>query len=85
MLRWKNKAPAINPKPSKAPKPIVSGINKRMEAISSFTPTKIRPQGSMPRLEKIKTDSGAAVNLKYRVCSMINADKSLKTSIGYFI
>jgi len=60
-------APAIKPTPNRAPRGVVRGINNRMEATSSRQPVPILPTGSMPNVEKMYTDSGAAVNLKYNV------------------
>lgn len=66
-------APAINPKAIAEPNQINAGTKRRMDATNSITPTAMRPHGSMPTVEKIKTDSSEPVNLKYKVCSIINA------------
>jgi hypothetical protein len=55
----------------------VRGIKIRIEAISSPTPEPIRPYGSMPKLEKIYTLSGAALNLKKSVCTKITTAVNL--------
>ena len=60
-------APVITPKPIKAPNQVVLGNNNNKEAINSTTPDAILPWGSILSFEKIKTDSGAAVNLKNNV------------------
>ena len=44
-----------------------------MAVINSKIPTSIRPHGSSPSVENIYTDSGAAENLKNRVCNKIIA------------
>lgn len=53
----------MSPSPSKAPIELDPGTNKRIAAINSKTPVPILPQGSIPSFVKIKTDSGAPVNL----------------------
>lgn len=53
----------------------VEGNKSKPAAISSATPEPILPYGSIPRVEKINTDSGLAVNLKYRVCKNMRAVK----------
>ncbi len=60
-------APNIVPNPSNAPSKVVLGIKIKNEAISSTIPEPIRPKGSIPKVEKIYTDSSAPVNLKYNV------------------
>ena len=80
-VRWKKIAPLINPRPVNAPGKVVRGIKIRMAAISSATPVPILPQGSMPSALKSCTDSGCAVNLKYKVCSKIKAAINRKTQV----
>lgn len=58
---------------NKAPKTVVRGMRINADASSSSMPVPIRPQGSIPKVENMKTDSGAAVNLKNRVCSIMIA------------
>ena len=74
-------APAIRPKPSKAPKPVVRGINIKMDATSSRLPMPILPQGSIPKIVNRCTDCGAAENLKYNVCNIINAARTLNNQV----
>lgn len=80
-VRWKKIAPLIRPRPNKAPNKEVRGIQIKIEAINSATPVPIRPQGSMPNMVNNSTDSGFAVNLKYKVCSMITAASILNSQV----
>lgn len=70
-------APAMIPKASNAPKSDVLFHNRIMPANNSITPVPILPQGSKPKFENIWTLTGAAVNLKYKVCNKINAARIL--------
>ena len=81
LVRWKKMAPDIKPNPMMAPINVVRGININMEANNSPTPVPILPHGSMPSFVNNSTDSGCAVNLKYRVCSRINAATSLNAHV----
>ena len=74
-------APDITPSPSKAPIQVVFGNKMSAEAINSTTPDPILPQGSMPTVEKIYTDSSDAVNLKNSVPSMMMAAIKRSTHI----
>ena len=80
-VRWKKIAPAIKPNPINAPNNVVLGIKISIDAISSATPVPILPQGSIPSMVNNSTDSGLAVNLKYRVCSRITAASNLNTQV----
>jgi hypothetical protein len=82
LVRWKYKAPAIRPIPSKAPRPVVRGYRMSTEATSSKTPVPYRPQGSIPSCVNKATDCGCAENLKYRVCSMIAAATTRKIQLN---
>lgn len=69
-----NIAPAIMPNARIAPYNDVRGMKSKTPAINSMIPVPILPHGSIPKIEKIWTLTGAAVNLKYNVCkSMIAA------------
>jgi len=65
-----------------APNNVVRGIINKMAAINSAIPVPIRPQGSIPNVVNNSTDSGRAVNLKYKVCNSITAAKILKNHIN---
>jgi hypothetical protein len=70
-----------------APKAVVAGIRINIEATSSAIPVPILPQGSTPNVENIYTDSSAPVNLKNRVCNIINAGmmRRIHSHFGVFI
>ncbi len=80
-VRWKKIAPAIKPNPIKAPNSVVRGIKISIDATSSATPVPILPHGSMPSIVNNSTDSGFAVNLKYKVCSRMTAATIFKSQI----
>jgi hypothetical protein len=52
---------------------LLFGIRISIEAINSIMPDPILPTGSISNLENSVTLSGAAVNLKNKVCSIMNA------------
>lgn len=79
-VRWENMAPSIVPMPKSAPIQVVLGMRIRMATSNSTTPKPILPHGSRPSCSKIKTDSGAAENLKKRVCNKMTAGIILKTA-----
>lgn len=60
-------APAIKPNANPAPNQAVTVTKSKPDAISSITPVPIRPQGSIPTVVNMYTDSGDAENLKYKV------------------
>src|SRR6516162_8723667 len=73
IVKWLRIAPAMTPKANSEPSQLNRGERSNSAAISSTTPEPIRPQGSAPTFEKMYTDSGAAVNLKNKVCSKMIA------------
>lgn len=74
MVRWKYNAPAISPHPNSAPSRChFPQKMRRRQAMSSRIPIHNLPVGSIQSLVNNATDSGCAVNLKKRVCPMINA------------
>ncbi len=62
-----------------APSHVKRGTSISMAATSSAIPEAILPQGSIPTVVKIYTDSGEAVNLKNSVWSKITAGRSRST------
>jgi hypothetical protein len=66
------------PMPNKAPGQVVLGTRIWMAMINSTIPKPILPHGSGPSCSKIYTDSGAAENLKKRVCNKITVGTILK-------
>ncbi len=69
------------PVANRAPRTVVAGNRINTEAISSIIPVPILPQGSIWSVVKIYTDSGAALNLKNRDCSIMRA-ASMRRSQG---
>jgi hypothetical protein len=61
------------PVPNSAPMKTVDGTSNKMPVINSIIPVTIRPQDSAPSLVNKATDSGCAVNLKYKVWKRITA------------
>jgi len=57
---------------------VVLGMRIRKATSNSTNPKPILPHGSNPSFSKIKTDSGAAENLKKRVCNKMMAGIILK-------
>jgi len=78
-------APLIIPTDKSAPKNTVLGTNNKIPVASSATPVAILPKGSTPSLEKIYTLSGAAVNLKNKVCNKMHATTMRKINFKVFI
>src|SRR5712691_4482707 len=80
-VRWLKMAPAITPMARSDPRHVNRGVRIRIAASSSTTPDPMRPHGSAPTFGKRETDSGAAVNLKKRVCSRMIAAVILRTQL----
>ena len=77
-------APTIRPTAIDPPIHAVRGTRIRIEAISSPVPAAYLPHGSMPTALKISMDSGAPVNLKNKVCSMVTAAITRATIENFF-
>ena len=75
-------APPIMVNAITAPSQMVLGTRISTAAIASITPAPILPQGSSPNVEKMNTDSGAAVNLKYSVCTNTAATRSCRIQLS---
>lgn len=84
-VKWLTIAPSITPMPNIAPSHVVRGINNRIDAISSAIPEAYLPNGSKPTVSKMYMVSGAPVNLKKSVCSIMNAATTLSTQINIFM
>lgn len=84
-VKWLMIAPPITPKAITAPSQVVLGISSKIEAISSATPDAYRPNGSKPTVSNMYMLSGAPVNLKYKVCSMIKAATNLRIQLKMVI
>lgn len=66
----------MSPKPTRAPTNLEAGKSKSAATINSTEPVPILPQGSIPKVEKICTDSSCPVNLKNKVCKNTRAEKT---------
>ena len=71
----------MSPAPIQAPNKVVRGIKIKTDATNSAIPVPILPPGSMPSRVNNSTDSGWAVNLKYKVCNNITAAMTRKNQV----
>ena len=82
IVRWLSIAPLITPNPRKAPNQVNPGTKSKMEAANSVIPDAYLPHGSIPTVSKMYILSGAPVNLKNNVCSMITAAANRNTQLN---